>query len=77
MAEFESNLIQERTRAALSVTRARGRKGGRPRVSDEKKTQLLGQLFDERKHTVKEMCEMMDFSRSTFYTYLQRRGTNI
>jgi DNA invertase Pin-like site-specific DNA recombinase len=38
LAEFERNLIRERTRAGLAAARARGRKGGRPRALDEKKT---------------------------------------
>jgi DNA invertase Pin-like site-specific DNA recombinase len=73
LAEFERNLIQERTRAGLAAARARGRKGGRPRALDEKKTQLLYQLYDERKRTVKEICDILDISRSTIYAYLQRQ----
>ncbi len=73
LAEFERNLIRERTRAGLAAARARGRKGGRPRALDEKKTQLLYQLYDERKRTVKEICDILEISRSTCYAYLQRR----
>ena len=73
LAEFERNLIRERTRAGLAAARARGRKGGRPRALDEKKTQLLYQLYDERERTVKEICDILDISRSTLYAYLQRR----
>jgi DNA invertase Pin-like site-specific DNA recombinase len=73
LAEFERNLIQERTRAGLAAARARGRKGGRPKALHVKKTQLLYQLYDERKHTVKEICNILGISRSTLYAYLQRR----
>ena len=73
LAEFERNLIQERTRAGLAAARARGRKGGRPKALDEKKTQLLYQLYNERNHTVKEICNILDISRSTLYAYLQRQ----
>jgi DNA invertase Pin-like site-specific DNA recombinase len=73
LAEFERNLIQERTRAGLAAARERGRKGGRPKALDEKKMQLLYQLYDGRKHTVKEICNILDISRSTLYAYLQRR----
>ena len=73
LAEFERNLIQERTRAGLAAARARGRRGGRPKAMDEKKTQLLYQLYNERKQTVKEICNILDISRSTLYAYLQRR----
>jgi DNA invertase Pin-like site-specific DNA recombinase len=73
LAEFERNLIRERTCAGLAAARARGRKGGRPRALDEKKTQLVYQLYAERKRTVKEICDILDISRSTLYAYLQRR----
>lgn len=73
LAEFERNLIRERTRAGLVAARARGRKGGRPKVLDEKKTQLLYQLYDERKRAVQEICDMLVISRSTLYAYLYRR----
>lgn len=73
LAEFERNLIQERTRAGLAAARARGRNGGRPKALDEQKTQLLYQLYDERKRTVKEICDILDISRSILYAYLKRR----
>jgi DNA invertase Pin-like site-specific DNA recombinase len=71
LAEFERNLIQERTRAGLAAARARGRKGGRPRALAEKKRQLLCQLYEERKYTVTEICEMIGVSKSTLYSYLK------
>ena len=74
LAEFERNLIQERTRAGLAAARARGRQGGRPKALDESKMHLLYQLYDERKHTVKGICHILDISRSTLYAYLQRRA---
>ena len=48
LAEFERNLIRERTIAGLASARARGRKGGRPRILDEKKIQLARNLHDSR-----------------------------
>ncbi len=73
LAEFERNLIRERTQAGLEAARARGRKGGRPKSLDAKKTELLYELYDHKKHTVKEICEMMGISRPTLYSYLQQR----
>jgi len=73
LAEFERNLIRERTQAGLAAARARGRKGGRPKSLDAKKTELLYELYDSKKHTVKEICEMIGISRPTLYSYLQRR----
>lgn len=73
LAEFERNLIQERTRAGLAAARARGRQGGRPRLLDAKKQALLYKLYGERQHTIREICGVLDISRSTLYAYQQRR----
>jgi DNA invertase Pin-like site-specific DNA recombinase len=73
LAEFERNLIRERTLAGLAAARARGRKGGRPRSLDKKKARLLYQLYDEKKHTIEEMCDILEISKPTFYAYLDRR----
>ena len=73
LAEFERNLIQERTRAGLEAARARGRKGGRPKALDSKKIQLAYRLYDEKKHTIKEMCQILGISKPTLYVYLQQR----
>ncbi len=74
LAEFEHNLICERTLAGLSAARARGRKGGRPKALDTTKTELLYKLRDEKKHTVKEICLILEISKPTFYTYLKQRN---
>ncbi|MDH3675507.1 MAG: recombinase family protein [Anaerolineae bacterium] len=73
LAEFERNLIRERTQAGLQAARARGRKGGRPKALDTKKTELLYQLYDEKKHSIMELCDIMGISKSTLYTYLGQR----
>jgi DNA invertase Pin-like site-specific DNA recombinase len=73
LAEFERNLIRERTEAGLRAARARGRKGGRPKALDEKKTQLLYKLYDERQHSISELCDMMGISKTALYGYLRRR----
>ncbi len=73
LAEFERNLIRERTEAGLRAARSRGRQGGRPRALDAKKTKLLYKLYDERQHTVSEICDMLGISKTALYRYLQRR----
>jgi len=59
LAEFERNLIRERTRAGLEAARARGRKGGRPRAPDGRNVELAYRLYDERKYAIKEICQML------------------
>lgn len=73
LAEFERNLIQERTQAGLQAARARGRKGGRPKALDTRKAALLYQLYDEKKHSIRELCDLMGISKSTLYAYLDQR----
>lgn len=75
LAEFERNLIRERTRAGLKAARARGRKGGRPRKLQGKKVELAYRLYDEKKHTIKEICDILGVSKPTLYSYLHRRST--
>jgi DNA invertase Pin-like site-specific DNA recombinase len=73
LAEFERDVIRERTKAGLAIARARGRKGGRPKALDENKTELLYKLYDEKEHSIKDICNMLGISKSTMYAYLDRR----
>ena len=72
-AEFERNLIRERTLAGLRAARARGRQGGRPKALDARKTELAYRLYDEKKYAIKEMCQMLGISKPTLYAYLRQR----
>ena len=76
MAEFERNLIRERTLAGLRAARARGHKGGRPKALDARKTELAYRLYDEKKYAIKEMCQMLGISKPTLYAYLRQRNGN-
>ena len=72
LAEFERNLIRERTRAGLAAARARGRKGGRPKTLDKKEREVAIRLYNERKNSIKEICQIMKISKTTFYNYLHQ-----
>ncbi|MCC7540217.1 MAG: recombinase family protein [Deltaproteobacteria bacterium] len=69
LAEFERDIIRERTSAGLAAARARGRRGGRPRVLDEKKTALARTLHKEGTPTA-VICATLGISRSSLYRYL-------
>jgi len=71
LAEFERQLIQERTQAGLSAARARGRLGGRPKALTTGKQQRAVQLYQEKQLTVKEICVMMGISKPTLYAYVR------
>jgi len=70
IAEFERELIRERTMAGLEAARARGRVGGRPRALDEGRASLARRLKVEGEHSVEEICSMLGVGRSTLYRYL-------
>jgi DNA invertase Pin-like site-specific DNA recombinase len=72
LAEFERDLIRERTQAGLAAARARGRVGGRPSVMNAKKVATAKKLYDSREHTVAEIAEMLDVSVATIYRHLSR-----
>jgi DNA invertase Pin-like site-specific DNA recombinase len=74
LAEFERDLIRERTRAGLGAARARGRKGGRPKAAafaDPHRLAMAKKLYDEKQTPVGTICTMLKVSRSTFYKYMQ------
>jgi DNA invertase Pin-like site-specific DNA recombinase len=74
LAEFERDLIQERTKAGLLSARARGRVGGRPTVMDAKKIDKARKLYDSRQHTVADIAEMLNVSVATIYRHLDERS---
>jgi DNA invertase Pin-like site-specific DNA recombinase len=72
LAEFERQLIQERTQAGLRVARARGRLGGRPKALPADKRQLAVQLYQEKTVAVKAICTLMGISKPTLYAYVRQ-----
>ena len=71
LAEFERNLILERTQAGLSAARARGRLGGRPKTLNDDQKQVVIDLYKEKKMTIKKICETMNISKPTLYSYVR------
>lgn len=70
LAEFERELIRERTVAGLRAASERGRKGGRPRLMDETKVQLARALHKEKAIAVGEICRTLGVSKGTLYRNL-------
>ncbi len=75
VAEFERDIIRERTMAGLEAARARWRKGGRKPVVDEKKLALASAMLKNKEIPVREVCEAVGVSRSTLYRHLKPDGT--
>lgn len=75
IAEFERDVIRERTVAGLEAARARGRKGGRKPAMDQKKISLVLKLTRDRETPISEVREAVGVSRATLYRYLKPDGT--
>jgi DNA invertase Pin-like site-specific DNA recombinase len=70
LAEFERELISERTLAGLEATRARGRVGGRPSKMTEEKVKVAREMYDSKEHTVESIAKTIGVSRKTVYRHL-------
>ena len=71
LAEFERDIIRERTHAGLTAARARGRLGGRPKALTPKKAQQLQTLYKDKTNTIDEICRTLNISRATLYRYVK------
>jgi DNA invertase Pin-like site-specific DNA recombinase len=72
LAEFERQLILERTHAGLRAARARGRLGGRPQALTASKQQRAVELYQAKRLAVKEICQLMGISKPTLYAYVRQ-----
>lgn len=68
LAEFERELVRERTLAGLAAARARGRKGGRPNTLDPKQRKAALAMMKDREMSVSEIASHFSVSRSTLYS---------
>ena len=73
-AEFERNLIRERTYAGLEAARRRGLRGGRPKSLNKKQQKQLVTMYKSDKHSIAEICDMFNISKPTLYKYLEDAG---
>src|SRR3954468_17360294 len=74
LAEFERDIIRERTQAGLTAARARGRIGGRPKakaLNSAKKVAMAQQLYTDKSNSIDEICKTLNISRATLYRYVK------
>jgi DNA invertase Pin-like site-specific DNA recombinase len=71
LAEFERNLIRDRTHAGLAAARARGRTGGRRKKLGEKQRAVAVDLYRQKNHTIDEICKAVGITRPTLYKYVR------
>jgi DNA invertase Pin-like site-specific DNA recombinase len=72
LAEFERDIIRERTQAGLKAARSRGRVGGRPHVLTTKELGILKQLHDDPKNSIADICRTLHIGKTTVYRYLKK-----
>ena len=75
LAEFERELIAERTRAGLSAARARGRVGGRPRKMDRATLMMATAAMADPKANAAEVARRLRITTTTLYAYVNGDGT--
>lgn len=74
LAEFERDIIRERTMAGLAAARARGKLGGRKPSMDKKQLQIAATLMKDKSISIKEVCATLGISRATLYRHISPEG---
>ena len=72
LAQFERDVLVERTREGLNAARARGRSGGRPKA-DEKALQKAIALYNTKQYSITEVTDLTGISKSTLYRAIKER----
>lgn len=75
LAEFERELIAERTHAGLAAARARGRKGGRPRKMDRSTLLMAMSAMTDIKANANDIAKRLGITTTTLYAYVNGDGS--
>src|SRR5918912_585250 len=75
LAEFEREIIRERTKAGLDAARSRGRKGGPKHKLTPKQVEIVRQLYQDKSHSLEEICDSFGISRVTLWRYVKGEQT--
>jgi DNA invertase Pin-like site-specific DNA recombinase len=73
LAEFERDIIKERTQAGLQAARARGRLGGRPKALTDKKQSMVQALYNDKSNSIADICKTLNISRATLYRDIETK----
>ena len=74
LAEFERELISERTKAALTAARARGRKGGAKFSLTKAQVRLAQSAMGQKETVISELCKELGITKPTLYRYFAPNG---
>ena len=75
LAEFERELIAERTKAGLAAARARGKKGGRPRKMDKSTLKMAMSAMSDQKAVARDIAKRLGITTTTLYDYVNGDGS--
>ena len=75
LAEFERELIIERTKAGIEAARARGKKGGRPKKMSQEKIEAASLMLKDKSSSFTKVAKMLNIGRSTLHAYINPDGT--
>jgi DNA invertase Pin-like site-specific DNA recombinase len=76
LAEFEREIIKERTQAGLASDRRHGKVGGRPKTLPARQVQILRNMASDKSLTVSDICKTLGIGRTTFYRYVKTGETD-
>jgi DNA invertase Pin-like site-specific DNA recombinase len=71
LAEFEREVIKERTQAGLEAARARGKVGGRPKALSNSKAEMARRMYADKSNSVSEICKALGITRMTLWRYVR------
>lgn len=71
IAEFERDIIKERTITGLEAARARGRLGGRPFKLSKSQISILKKLYNDKNNNISDICNSFNVSKATLYRLIK------
>ena len=74
LAEFERDIIRERTQAGLIAARARGKRGGRRPTLKPQEIAIVRKLYEDKQTPIEDLCRMFKISRMTLWRYVKKEG---
>lgn len=77
LAEFERDIIRDRTQAGLHAARSRGRQGGRPPKLNKKQIAMAKKLMKDESNSIKDICATLNISKTTLYRYCDPKSIEV
>ena len=74
ISQFERDLISQRTKEGLAAARARGKKGGRPKIYTTAKIDLAIKMYNSREYSLSEITALTGISKTSLYRFIASRS---